>query len=240
MPTITDWIDDKKKSTWVLAALLSACYLGAILFPELRWVAPVAIIGSVVFPFAIFLVWVVDSSFVEKLLSRRWTAILVSGAVIVYGVFANMFSIELLNAHFGIDPAHFPITNIFLTTVYLLVGVFQPFVLFPLWLAVIVLGGIVMVVLLSIDTWKQRVKRGVVFVVAGVLLSASTQSLALLKHHLPRLAEQVALRADFNERHRCNARWSESVDKVIFLPDGTVFAHISGTENYKVLPCMVD
>lgn len=237
MSLFIDWIDDKKKSTYVLTTLLVACYLSVFAFPGVPWVAMSALIGSIIFPFAIFLVWIIDSAFVEKLLSRRWTAILFAGVVVVYGMFANTFSSDLINDYFKVDPAHFTVTNIFLTTVYLLVGVFQPFVMFPIWLALLLLGGFVLPALLVMGTGVQALKRIGLFLLATVLISASTQSLGLLQHQLPLLAEKVALRSDFNEKHRCTAAWSVSVDKVVFLHDGNVLAHISGTQNYEVLPC---
>ena len=125
MPKFIDWIDDKKKSTYVLTTSLVACYAAVFVFPGIPWIALSALIGSIIFPFAIFLVWIIDSVFVEKLLSRRWTAILFAGVVVVYGIFANTFSSDLINNYFRVDPVHFTVTNIFLTTVYLLVGVFQ-------------------------------------------------------------------------------------------------------------------
>jgi hypothetical protein len=72
-----------------------------------------------------------------------------------------------------------------------------------------------------------------------VIVSSSNQILYLLEVNLPSLAEKVALWSDFNEKHRCTAKWSVDVDKVIFLHDGNVLAHItSGTNNYEVLPCI--
>lgn len=236
MPMLIDWIDDKKKSTYVLTLLLVLCYAGAFMFPGVPWIALTALIGSIICPFAIFLVWIIDSAFVEKLLSRRWTAVLFAGVVVIYGMFANTFSSDLINDYFKVDPVHFKVTNIFLTMVYLLVGVFQPFVMFPIWLALILFGGFVVPALLVAG--KQAAKRIGLFLLASVLVSASTQSLGLLQHQLPLLAERVALRSDFNEKHRCTAKWAVEVDKVVFLHDGSVLAHIAGTRSYEVLPCM--
>jgi len=97
MSLFIDWIDDKKKSTYVLATLLVVCYAAVFMFPGVPWVAMSALIGSIIFPFAIFLVWIIDSAFVEQLLSRRWTAIIFAGVVVVYGMFANTFSSDLIN-----------------------------------------------------------------------------------------------------------------------------------------------
>lgn len=238
MQMFIDWIDDKKKSTYVLTILLVCCYAAVFAFPGVPWIALTALIGSIICPFAIFLVWVADSAFVDKFLGRRWTAIIFAGVVVVYGMFANTFASDLINDYFKVDPAHFTVTNIFLTTVYLLVGVFQPFVMFPIWLALLLLGGFALPALLIMGPTLQALKRIGLFMLASVLISASTQSLGLLQHQLPLLAEKVALRSDFNEKHRCTAKWSEEVDKVVFLHDGNVLAHISGTRNYEVLPCM--
>ncbi len=237
MSLFIDWIEDKKKSTYVLTILLLACYVSVFAFPGVPEVALFALAVSIISPFAIFLVWIIDSAFVGKLLSRRWTAILFAGIVVVYGMFANTFSSDLINDYFKVDPAHFTVTSIFLTTVYLLVGVFQPFVMLPIWLALMFLGSFLFPALLAMGTGMQALKRIGLFLLATVLLSASTQSLGLLQHQLPLLAEKVALRADFNEKHRCTASWSLNVDKVVFLHDGNVLAHISGTRNYEVLPC---
>jgi hypothetical protein len=231
------WIDDKKKSTYVLTALLVGCYAAFFVFPGVLWVTDIALIGSIIFPLVIFLVWIVDSAVVEKLLSRRWTAILFAWVVAVHGMFANTFSSDLINGYFKVDPAHFTVTNIFLTTVYFLVGVFQPLVMFPLSLASLFLGVYVVAVLFLMGMGMQALKRIGLFLLATALISASTQNLSLLQHQLPRLAELVALRADFNEKHRCTTTWAVNVDKVIFLHDGNVLAHISGTRNYEVLPC---
>jgi hypothetical protein len=133
---------------------------------------------------------------------------------------------------------HFTVTNIFLTTVYLLIGVFQPFVMFPIWLALLLLGSFVLPALLVMGTGMQALKRIGLFLLATMLVSASTESLGLLQHQLPLLAEKVALHSDFNEKHRCTAAWSVNVDKVVFLHDGDVLARISGTRNYEVLPCI--
>jgi len=238
MNPFISWIDDRKKSTVVLTALLMSAYLAVLVLPGIPWLALTALIFSIVCPFAIFLVWIVDSPWTDKLLTRRWTAILLSGVVIVYGMFANTYASDLINSYFRVDPAHFTVTSTFLTTAYLLIGVFQPFVMFPLWLALVLLGGLVLPALLIVGPGSQVFKRLGLFVLATVLISASTQSLGLLQHQLPLLAERVALASDFNEKHRCTTKWELPVDKVVFLADGNVLGHIQGTRNYEILPCV--
>ncbi|OWP49186.1 hypothetical protein [Pseudomonas nitroreducens] len=237
MTIFIDWIDDKKKSTYVLTTLLIACYAAAYALPGKHWVALTALAGSIVLPFAIFLVWVIDSNLVERLLSRRWTAILFAGAVILYGMIANTFSSNLINDYFKVDPAHFTVTNVFLTTVYLFIGVFQPFVILPIWLALLLLSTLLIPAFIIMGSGLKALKRIGLYLLATFLVSASTQILGLLEKQLPTLAEKVALYSDFNEKHRCTAVWPASVDKVVFLYDGNVLAHISKTRNYEVFPC---
>lgn len=234
---LVNWIDDRKKSTKVLVATLVLAYALAKFGPAVPWVLTAALVCSIVCPFALFLVWIIDSPLTDKLLARRWTAVLLSGAAVVYGMFANTYASDLINNYFRVDPAHFTVTSIFVTTIYLLVGVFQPFVLFPAWLALVLLGGIALPMLMVVDSWRTGFKRVGLFILALLLVSASTQSLGLLEHHLPLLAERVALAADFNEKHRCTAHWDLPVDKVVFLADGNVLAHIQDGK-YAVLPCI--
>jgi hypothetical protein len=122
-------------------------------------------------------VWVVDTPWIEKLLSRRWTAALITGAVVIYGMFANKYASDVINEYFKVDPSHFTVTSIFLTTAYLLVGLFQPFVVLPVWLALFFLGMFVAPALLLAGTGKQRLLRFGGFALALFLISASTQSL---------------------------------------------------------------
>lgn len=236
MSSFINWIDDKKKSTYVLVGVLLISYAATMIFQE-PWLAVVAAIASIICPFALLLVWIVDTAWIEKLLQRRWTAILIGGGLIVYGMVANTFASDLINDHFKVDPTHFTVTTIFLTTAYLLVGVFQPFVMVPLWLTTIVLGGFILPALVLTGAGLQPLKRVGLFFLATVLISASTQSLGIFHYQLPLLVEQVALRADFNEKHRCTAKWPVEVDKVVFLHDGNVLAHITGTRNYEIFPC---
>ncbi|WP_153141515.1 hypothetical protein [Paraburkholderia agricolaris] len=232
-----DWIDDKKISTRILVILLVAIYVGAHFGRPVPWVGMAALLGSIVLPFAIFLIWVIDSDWIDRLLKRRWTAILFAGAVVIYGIFARTFSNDLLNTYFKVDPGYFPVTGIFLTTVYLLVGVFQPLVMFPISLAVVMFGGISLLVIFMLDNWCKRLKRAALLCLFAVLASASGQTLGLLQNELPQLAERVALRSDFNDNNRCTADWPARVDKVLFLNDGNVLAHLPATQSYQVLPC---
>lgn len=237
MPKYIDWIDNKKTSTYVIFISLGICYGIVYLFPNCQWVASIALLGSILFPFTLFLIWVIDSELIRRLLNRRWTAVLFTGVVVTYGMFANTFSNDLINELFRVDPAHFTVTRIFLTTTYLLVGIFQPFVVLPVSIAVLLLGGVVLFALLFIGTGKQVAKRIVVFLFGSLAITASAQTLGLLQNGLPRLTELVALRSDFNEHHRCTAKWSVRVDKVVFLHDGNVLGHIAGARSYQILPC---
>jgi hypothetical protein len=237
MSALINWIDDRKKSTNVLVVFLVLTHASAFLFSNVSWIALIAVIASIVCPFAIFLVWVVDSPWIDKLLGRRWTSALIVGTIVVYGMFANTFASDLINGLFKVDPTHFTVTSIFLTTVYLLVGVFQPFVMFPVWLTFLLLAGVLIPLLLLMGSNKQAFKHVGFVLLAIWLVSASTQSLGLLKYHLPLLAERVALASDFNENYRCTAKWDVQVDKVVFLNDGHVLAHVQGTRKYEILPC---
>lgn len=236
MPSFINWIDDKKKSTYVLIGILLISYAAMIVF-QVPWIAIVAAVASIICPFALLLVWIVDTAWVEKLVRRRWTAILIGGGLILYGMVANTFASGLINDYFKVDPTHFTVTSIFLTTAYLLVGIILPFVMSPLWLATIVLGGLILPALMVTGTGLQPLKRVGLFILALVLISVFTESLGIFQHQLPLLAEQVALRADFNEKHRCTAKWLVAVDKVVFLHDGNVLAHIAGTRTYEIFPC---
>jgi hypothetical protein len=233
MSALINWIDDRKKSTNVLVIFLVLTHIGAHLCSGVPWIARIAVIASIVCPFAIFLIWVVDSPWIEKLLCRRWTSTLIVGTIIVYGMFANTFASDLINSLFKVDPTHFTITNIFLTTAYLLVGVFQPYVMIPVWLVLFFLVGISLPAFLL----TGPVKRIGFALLSLWLITVSTQSLSLFKGYLPILAEQVALASDFNENHRCTAKWDVLVDKVVFLNDGHVLAHVQGTSKYEILPC---
>lgn len=234
---LIDWIFNKKKSTYVLTAMLVICYASAFLPHGVFWLSLLPFIGSTVIPFAIFLVWISDSEIFGKILSRRWTTVVVTGIMVVYGMFANTFANSFINGLFKVDPAHFAVTRIFLTTVYLLIGIFQPLVMLPIGVALLLFGGFLIPVILLMDIEKKSLRYFGIFLLASVLISASSHSLSLLERHLPLLTEQVALNADFNENHRCTAPWPRNVDKVVFLQDGSVLAHISGTRNYEIFPC---
>lgn len=237
MSKFINWIDDKKRSTYVLSVLLFCCYAGMGLFPASPAVALAAFLGSITVPFLIALIWLIDNTFIDKLLNRRWTAIFFAAVVIVYGMFANTFSSSLINELFGVDPTHFTVTSIFLTTIYLLIGIFQPFVIFPIWLAMIVISGVALPVLLVLGTGLQPFKRIGLFLSATIVISVASQTLGIVKNELPTLAEMVALHTDFHEKHRCTAIWTSKVDKVVFLADGNVLAHVSDKREYEVLPC---
>lgn len=237
MPKLLDWIDDKKQSTWVLTSLLIAAHVSIFLFPDVMWVVLSALVVSILCPFAIFLVWIIDSVFIERIIRRRWTSVLLAGGIVTYGMIANTFASDLINTHFMVDPSHFTVTTIFLTTAYLLVGVFQPLVMFPIWLALVLLGTFIVPVLLLMGPGKQMLKRVGIFFAATLIISTSTRTLDLLRIQLPLLAEKVALAADFNQSHRCTAQWDSNIDRVIFLNDGHVLGHVAGTSRYEVLPC---
>lgn len=89
----------------------------------------------------------------------------------------------------------------------------------------------------ALGDWRKSLKRAALLCLFAVLASASGQTLGLLQNELPQLAERVALRSDFNDSNRCTADWPARVDKVLFLNDGNVLAHLPATQSYQVLPC---
>lgn len=232
-----NWINSKKKSTYVIISVLVASYLSVTIFSGVAWVAVIALSASIVCPFALFLVWVVDTALIEKLLERRWTAILIAGVIVVYGMFANSFASEMINQIFMVDPEHFVVTSVFLTAVYLLVGLFAPFFVLPAYLVAIFSGLIALPAFFMLGSNKQALTRVLLWLFTVFIISTTAQMYGLFKYQLPQLAETVALWSDFNEHHRCDATWQVSVDKVIFLENGKVLGHIQNTRDYVVLPC---
>lgn len=196
------------------------------------------------FPFLIVFVWVAENQKIKKLIEVGWVQIVIGWLAVLVWLIAGCYASETLNGFFCVGADNFPVAKTILTACYVIIGV----LFFCLLLMFVVRFDVLS---LALDFSKEQrvwfpVREASLFALKGIGSAVIYSTFVVLfffwvwglKSSLPQMGALVAYTADFNSFHRCENVWPVPVDRVVFLGDAKVLAHVAGkTGEYLVLPC---
>lgn len=224
MNLIFKLFEDRKWTTYSFILLLPLCYISPLLTTNVYLLAA-GLSGTIFIPFLLIVLWLTNNTWYQRITKPVWVKSAVSLALIFYSVKSNVYAANFINETFSVNSSLFPITTIFLTLVYFTVTYLKWIIAIP-YITSLVFGGIVLaLVILFTKTLKLCAIRFVKIFVFLFFLSATNSSINNLENYLPVIVKQVAIDNDFSSNHRCVNLLKPSVESVIFMPSGKVFAY---------------
>lgn len=239
--------ENKLRLTKIFSCIFFFSYAGIIALHKNQgniFIEIGCLVLALALPVAILYTWTRDV--IDRFLNHKEMYPVVATLIGTYGVVAHTFAGDLTNGVFGVDPTYFTITNTILTAIF-------PFVIMgklgvPVLAYFIFTSGLILTVavfyyLLSpSDDDRKKVLSFVRFflwlAVIVSLVSTYVTTLSALNSNIYTFAERVALATDFNSNFRCSVDMRGAVDKVVFLQDGMILAHLRGSNTYAAMSCI--
>lgn len=241
MKYIVRIFEDRKWATYFLLTFLITCYLSPFLTGNIYLMAS-SLLGTIFIPFLMLVLWVTNNDLYSRATKPLWVKSAISVFLIFYSAKSNIYAADIINEVFLVNSGLFPITTVFLTLVYFVVIYFKLIVTIP-YITSLVFGGIVLVGVFvlskSLVLGASRAFRVIVFL---FFLSATNSSINNLETYLPQIVEQVAVNSDFSKKHRCINLYDSTVESVVFMPNGKVFAYHGRSDSspFTIEECQIN
>lgn len=225
---INGWISRKRKQYSRFIYVLIASYLllfAAIMLQASIEIISVLLLSTLIIPFAMVVMILTENRIYTYLKESIWGKGVISVMVAIYSAMAYIWASGEVNRIFEEAPGVFPwavtiltISHFFKNIVLVIVGGYFLFIL--LYLNFWVFDALI----ISYKDFKDFSRR----VVAGVMLvfglGLSIGSAGFLTQNSDMLAKITAVKADFNQHHKCSNPELKGVSGVVFLSQGYVLA----------------
>jgi hypothetical protein len=237
-------MENRKKTINVILSLFVLSHI-CFFFTQNVYVVFSTIAITLMTPFLILVVAITGGEAYKKIMAQKWIVILISLVFVFYTALANIYAATLINEIFKVNSGLLPITTVFLTFAYFIVTYLKPLIFIP-YIASLTLGGLagVLIILVS-GSFLVVTKRLAKLIFAVFFFSLTASSIHLFEKLLPTWVKYVALKADFSSHHRCDFIGDKSINRILFMPSGSVLAEKAVIENntkttkFIVLQCNV-
>lgn len=208
----------------VTAILVAVCVLSLIVMVESDAGSNTAMISgtvALIIPYLVPFAWLGSAGSRAKYFDPVWIKVALAFGSVAYLAVSTSWASAVLNEAFNVPASNFPITLVAVTLLYL-----PTQLVFLLLLSIVLVSAfanlaVLWAVFLS-KNWRALLKRvGFLFGVVIYLVFLHGTSGFFAKNMIY-LSQLIAVRADFDENHRCTNLNNPSVTKVSHVGNGNV------------------
>jgi len=184
-------------------------------------------------PYLVPFAWIGGVEARSKYFDPVWVKVSLLLAGVAYVATSSSWASSVLNQAFAVPASNFPIAQAVISLAYLPINLLGPLAALALALIFMSASLIFIWALMASTGWKQALKRigwliAVIFYLG--FFYGSTISLSRNKVYL---AQVIAVKSDFNSRHRCENLSDPLILKVAHVGEGNVLVHYKNKQGAK-------